>query len=171
MLYIWLLKYHFSIDLVNPDGPSPVYLITLDESGGSNCKTVALNVNPTDEVIDIDQIESYEATEPLTKTAEPQKTTPKNVTPKNMEAKKVPPKKSIRNATDTSGTKPKKTPFSFRRTKTTKEIVLEQKQLFEKEKMEKKSKDRMEHIRFIEEQKQRRHEERCKVLKDIFGQK
>lgn len=60
--------------------------------------------------------------------------------------------------------KTKKLPYSFRRNKTGKEIAQENREKWEREKLKRKSDARMEQIRFLEEKKQKRHEERCNVM-------
>lgn len=62
----------------------------------------------------------------------------------------------------------KKVPWSFRRTKTVKEIVLEKKQLWEKEKLMQKIEAKKELLNFAEEKKQERHAERCSIMKEIM---
>ncbi len=88
----------------------------------------------------------------------------KTTVPKTAMTK--PPTSIVANPSPSSSKK-KKVPFTFRRTKTTKEIVQEQKEKWEKEKIEKKAKLRMEQIRFVEEQKQKRHEQRCQVIEKL----
>lgn len=69
--------------------------------------------------------------------------------------------------TDKHGPKSGKLPYSFRRTKTTKEIVQEKKERWETLKLKMKNEARMEQLRFVEEKKQKRHEERCRVMNKI----
>lgn len=65
-------------------------------------------------------------------------------------------------------TKSKKVPWSFEKTKTAKEIALEQKHRFEMKKLEKKAEARMQLAHFIEEKKAKRHVERCVLMSDLL---
>lgn len=62
----------------------------------------------------------------------------------------------------------KNVPWSFKKNKSAKEIALEKKHQFEKEKLERKAEARLELARFIEGNKSKRHEERCSLMKEIL---
>lgn len=129
--------------------------ITLDEITDSNWEVIMAN--------DIPGYISDDIAGPSTKVMQEdiasksfRKSVPKNAVPK-----------SVTSRLGGNSAKGQKVPFSFRRTKTTKEIIQDQKQAWENEKLEKKAKLRMDQIRFVEERKQKRHEERCKVVKGL----
>lgn len=94
-----------------------------------------------------------------------------NVVPKNIPSKIAPknilPTKAIVGLAGNFKEKSKKAAFSFRRTKTAKEIIQENKRQWDELKLEKKAKQRMEQIKLIEDGKQKRHDERCEVIKKL----
>lgn len=82
-------------------------------------------------------------------------------------AKKITSKK-FGSKIDSKTKKEKNVPWSFKKNKSAKEITLEKKHQFEKEKLERKAEARLELARFIEGNKSKRHEERCSLMKEIL---